>query len=129
MPDFNDRIDDFTPGADVDVRRTITSLPAGQLLTDAWLVVKEKPWHMDTEAVISKAITPVNQNGVGHIEDTGASGTAILRFDLRRQDTQLLKPNQAYHHEVKIKTDANKVSRAFVGLVIANRAVTKTLTP
>lgn len=126
MPDFDDRIDSFSPGDDVDVRRIVTDLPTGQTVTNAWLTIKEKLEQMDTEAIISKAITTANQSGIGHIEDDGAGDlSATLRFDLREIDTKLLKPLRAYHHEVKIRTNANKVSRPFVGLTIAEDRVTR----
>jgi hypothetical protein len=124
MPDFHDRLTDFCVGDDVDLRCRVTRIPAGQTVAHAWLTIKNKLGDVDADAVLQKHITTVNQAGTGQIEDAGATGTAVLRFDLTNDDTMFLKPDSPYFHDVQIKTTAGKISTPFRGLTIAKAQVT-----
>ena len=124
VPDFRDRIDDFCVGDDLDVRRTIRGIPAGQTVAEAWLTIKENEDDLDPAAIVQKNITTANVAGTGQIEDDGAGGTAILRFDLTRVDTLLLSPDSAYFHDVQIKTSGDKISTPFRGMTLAKKQYT-----
>lgn len=125
MPDFHDRITDFCVGDDLDIRRKITKIPAGQTVTEAWCTVKKDPEDADEDAVFQKHITGTNVAGVGQIEDDGDGGTAILRFDWTREDTLLFEPDGVLYHDIQIKTSANKISTPFKGLTLPKSQITK----
>jgi hypothetical protein len=124
MPDFRDRIKDFCVGDDFDLRCRVSKIPAGQTVTKAWLTIKIDENDLDAAAVIQKEITTANVAGVGQIEDAGATGTAVLRFDLTRTDTLLLTPDSPYFHDVQIKS-GNKISTPFKGMTIAKQQITR----
>lgn len=88
MPNFNDIIGQFTLGSYLRLRYSATGLPSGSLLSTATLTIKET--ETASSALITKVITTSPSVGVGQVENTGASGTASLRFDLPPADTNLL---------------------------------------
>ena len=125
MPDFRDRIDVFCVGDDLDVRRTVRKIPAGQTVVEAWLTIKEDEEDSDAEAVLQKHITGTDVPGTGAIEADGSTDQiAVLRFDLTAADTLLLEADAPYFHDVQIKTSAGKLNTPFKGMTIAKQQIT-----
>lgn len=124
MPKFDDLIDKFCVGDDIEVRRTITRIPTGQTVSKAWLTIKTDIAHTDAEAVVQKEIDTNSVAGVGQIENTGGAGTAVLRFELTKTDTKLLAPGKSYYHDVQLLTSAGKISTPFRGKTAAKSQVT-----
>src|SRR3972149_1562721 len=106
-PKIDDRIV-FVLGDDVEVRRTVAKLPEDQTVAQAWLTIKEKLSDTDAAAILQKIIPTAELAGTGQIEDDGAEGKALLRFDLTPEDTILFTPGNAYCYDVQIKTSAGK---------------------
>lgn len=125
-PKTDDRIS-FVIGDDVEVRRIITRLPAGQTVVQAWLTIKDDVDALDTAAIIQKSITIANVVGTGQIEDDGEeSGKASLRFDFTPSDTLLFAFGGAYFFDVQIKTSTDKVVTPLLGMLLAKSQVTRT---
>lgn len=116
----NGRIDDFVNGDDLEIERTITSIPSGVLIESAWFMVKHDYNDLDSQAIISKLATSINTIGQGWIIDLSASdGTATVRFYLTPADTQLLYPYSEYPYSIKIKLDNGKINTPEIGIIVA----------
>ncbi len=106
VDDLDVRIDDVVAGDAYELTRTITLVPSGTTLADGWFTVKEHPDDSDAEAIIDKQINTVNDDAVGHITDTGADGTGVVRFNLSGANTLLLTPGRDYYWDIQVKTAA-----------------------
>ena len=124
MPTLDARIDDVVAGDDLEITRTITKVPSGTTLTDAWLTVKEHPDDADADAIIDKQITPTDAPGTGQITDTGADGTGAVRFDLADTDTSKLTPGRDYYWDIQVKTAAGAVYTPTAGKIRTVQGVT-----
>lgn len=108
MPTFDGQINLFVKGDDLDVIRTVTNIPAGQTVTQAWLTVKAAGGGADP-GIFQKDIDSIEDAAQGHITDNGSGdGTAVLKFYLTGTNTKLLTPGQSYDYDIQIKTSANK---------------------
>jgi hypothetical protein len=124
MPNLASTITGFVKGDDLDIVRTITSIPAGQLLTEARLTVRS----VDLSTILfSKLITPTLVAGSGQISDTGADGTGVLTFQLTggtTGNTVTLTPGTLFPFDIQLKTDASKHYTPEVGTISAVAEVT-----
>ena len=113
MPNLNDFIEIPVAGDDFYVRKTVDDIPAGRVVAKAWLTVKADYDDADP-GLVQKAITTTEVAGTGHIEDAGAGGTAILRFDLTDTDTNAIGLTERVF-DVQVKLDNDNVSTPFSG--------------
>jgi len=122
MPDLEAVIDEHVRGNDLDVIRTVTVIPSGQTVAEAWLRVDEIT-PPGTE-VFSKHITPTLVAGEGQIEDDGSvDGIAILRFEITHANSLLLDPAgtvaapKAHPYAIQIKTSGGKIYEFEQGVI------------
>lgn len=113
MPNLNDFIEIPVAGDDFYVRKTVDDVPAGRTVAKAWLTIKAEYADADP-GLVQKAITTSDVPGTGQIEDAGASGTAILRFDLEDTDTDVVGLTERVF-DVQVKLDNGNVSTPFSG--------------
>lgn len=126
MPTLDARIDNIVAGDDIQITRTITSIPSGAALTDAWFTVKEHPDDADSAAIIDKQITTADVPGTGQITDDGSGDqTGTVRFDLKDTDTALLIPGRDYYFDVQVKTDGGAIYTPTAGRIRTVPGVTK----
>lgn len=127
MPNLKDTISGFVAGDDLEVRRTITNIPTGQVLTKAWLTIKTKLGDADP-GVLQKAVTTTDAPGTGQIVDDGATDQAgEVRFDLTGTDTALLVPpypKSLYGFDIQVLTSGGKVYTPVKGTIWAEAQVT-----
>lgn len=123
MTIIDGKINDFVSGDDLEIERSITSIPEGISIDTAWFMVKRKFTDPDIKAIISKTITASNTTDVGWIEDVGTDGDGLLRFYLTRAETAILTPLSEYQYSIKIKLDNDKVNTPERGIIIAEPAV------
>ncbi len=129
MPTLDGRIDNLVAGDDLEITRTITGVPAGTSLSDAWFTVKEHEADSDAAAIFQKAINTVDSPGTGHITDDGASDTVgAVRFDITDVDSALLTPGRDYAFDIQVKTAAGAVYTPLKGKIKAVQGVTTTIT-
>ena len=104
MSDLAVQITGFVVGDDLEVRRTVTDLPAP--IESAWLTFKRYPRQPDEEAILQKRITTVDVPGVGQIVVAGEPDVnGDLRFDLTPTDTMVLDTRlRAYDIQIKLTT-------------------------
>ena len=104
MSDLAVQITGFVVGDDLEVRRTVTDLPAP--IESAWLTFKRYPRQPDEEAILQKQITTVDVPGVGQIVVAGEPDVdGDLRFDLTPTDTMVLDTRlRAYDIQIKLTT-------------------------
>ena|SRR5689334_5845801 len=103
-------IENFVRADDLDVIRTVSNVPTGQTLTDAWLTVDPLAGGSH---LFQKHITPTLVSGQGQIEDTGAGdGIGIVRFELTSGasgDTTKLNADTQYPYDIQVKTSTGKI--------------------
>jgi hypothetical protein len=112
MPDLVAIIADHVRGNDLDVTRTVSVVPVGQTLTDAWMRVNAPTGGTQ---LFEKAITPTLVAGQGQIEDTGAGdGVAIIRFEITATNSLLTTGGTAaaptaHPYGIQVKTSGGKI--------------------
>lgn len=123
MTVIDGRIDDFVAGDDLEIERTITSIPDGIILDTAWFMVKRKFTDSDTDALIMKTITVTDTAEIGWIEDTGVDGDGLIRFYITPDETAILTPLSEYQYSIKLKFDNDKLNTPERGVMVAEPAV------
>lgn len=116
MPTLNGLINSHIVGDDLLIRRTIdrtlSGIPTGVTVTDAWFTVKMAPLITDvddTVNVLQKQITVTDVPGTGEIEDDGTGDVDIvLRFDLKDEDTRLIGTSHC-DYDIQVKTDGGGI--------------------
>jgi hypothetical protein len=112
---LNGNISSIVQGDDIDITRTIDTLPAS--ITKAWLTVKSTPASTsDTAAIFQKVVTTTPVVGVGAITDDGTTdGVAAVRFELKNADTILLVNETQYYYDIQVLTSTNKIYTPEIG--------------
>lgn len=130
MPTSEVVIDDIVCGDTRHILFTVDALPVGQRVVEAKLTVRETltervgelDWEDDSDALISKFITPdVDQPGEGFITDDGSQTQTVEgRFELTHEDTKqlerklLLKPALRWcYFDIQFKTNLGMINTPF----------------
>lgn len=109
-------ITDFVVYDDLLVERTIDAIPSGQTVSQAWFTVKRKYSDIDSDAIISLAITTTPSS-------QGVIISNVLDFYLTKTLTGLLTPLATYKYSVKIKLSNAQVYTPETGEIIGLPAV------
>jgi len=126
MSDLAVEITGFVAGDDLEIRRTVTDLPAA--IDAAWLTAKLHHGQPDGEAKLQKRITTTDSPGTGQIVEAGGPGTdGDLRFDLTPEDTTSLGVKK-FIHDIQIKLSDGKVYTIEKGTIQLTADVTETTT-
>lgn len=126
MSDLAIEITGFVEGDDLEVRRTVTDLPAA--IAVAWLTIKRHHGQPDIEAKLQKRITPTDVPGTGQIVAAGGPGVnGDLRFDLTAADTGALGVKPLIH-DIQIMLTTGKVYTIEKGTLQLTADVTGTTT-
>lgn len=126
MSDLAIEITGFVVGDDLEIRRTVTDLPAA--IETAWLTLKHYPSQPDDEAKLLKRITTTDVPGTGQVVEAGEPGTdGDLRFDLTPDDTTRLGEKR-YVHDIQVKLTTGKVYTIEKGTLQLTVGVTETTT-
>lgn len=123
MSDLAVEITGYVEGDDLEIRRTVTELPAA--IEVAWLTVKRHPNQPDEDARLQKRITTADVPGTGQVVAGG--GTDVegdLRFDLTQADTALLGIRR-FVHDIQIRLTTGKVYTIEKGAIQLVAEVTK----
>lgn len=127
---LNGKIENIVQGDNIDIVRTIDTLPAA--ITKAWFTVKTKSGLSaanDTGAVFQKTITTVNVPGTGVISDDGTGdGVAAVRFELVNADTVLLVNETTYRYDIQVLTSTGAIYTPELGLIKVKSERTKATT-
>jgi hypothetical protein len=125
MPTFGAIINDFVRADDLDVTRTVSGIPTGQTLADAWLTVDSV---LGSSQVFQKHITPTLVAGQGQIEDIGTGdGIGVVRFELTggpTGNTTALTAGTTYYYDIQVKTSAGKIYTPETGTMVAKEQET-----
>lgn len=127
MTAINSSITGFCAGNDVDVNRIVPSVPATQTIAKAWLTIKAKVSDADAAALLQKVILPGAVVGQGQITDVGASGTAVLFFQLQDTETLALPADTPVPYDIKVLTSAGKLYTTEKGLYLSTAQVTQAI--
>ena len=120
MPELNGSISIVT-GDYMEIRRSVSGVPAGETLAKAYFTAKNALSDVDASAIFQKSITPTPNSVQGVIEDTGASGTAVIRFYLQSADTEKLgNPLRGISdvpYDIEVITNTGKVFTPEIGKI------------
>lgn len=106
------------------IRRTINKIPSSRTVVEAWLTVKAAIADVDASATFQKIITSNDVAGTGQIEDTGADGSAVLRFDLTAANTTAMTAGTVYYYDIQIRLDNSAILTLESGTTSAISQVT-----
>ena len=123
MTILNTVITDFSVGDDVIVDRQFPVAEA-TTVTTAWLMVKRRYDLADSDAIIAKTITTVEDVDQGIISNDGTvDSEAIVRFYINADETVELTPYSEYVYSIKVLFNTGKVYTEELGKIIAYPAV------
>ena len=108
MPTQNlyDHIRGFVRGDDLEIRRTVSALPAGRSVVQAWMTIKQSSAASDAQALVQKVIT-LADSAAGVIEKNGASdGEFVGVFRFSGADTLLFDAQQPWDIQLQYENDA-----------------------
>ncbi len=126
MSDLAIEITGFVAGDDLEIRRTVTGLPAA--IEIAWLTVKRYAGEPDAEARFQKRITTTDAPSTGQIVEAGGPGAdGDLRFDLTGTDTAGLG-SKRHVYDIQIKLVTGMVYTIEKGTIQLTADVTKSTT-
>ena len=126
MSDLTVEITGFVVGDDLEIRRTVTDLPAA--IDAAWVTLKHHSRQPDSEAKLQKRITTTDVPGTGWIVEAGGpSVDGDLRFDLTPVDTSSLG-SKRYVHDIQVKLITGKIYTIEKGTLQLTAGVTETTT-
>ena len=127
MSTLTGTITGYVVGDNLEVRRTVTELPAA--LEAAWLTIKRHAREPDLAAVVAKVISTGDNPGTGHITIAGGVGVdGALRFDLTPTDTTALGA-ASWVYDIQVKLTNGTVYTPEVGTVDLTADVTRSTTP
>jgi len=128
MANLTAKIIGLVGGDDLEVRRTITNIPTGQVLAQARFTVKLNEDDLDAAAIFQKSITSTLVASQGQITDTGANGTGVVSFFLQASDTVLMTPGSEYHYDIQVRLDNNRLYTPEKGRITTVRQITQSTT-
>ena len=120
MPDYDARIDPMVRGNDLDVVRTVSVIPTGQTISDAWLRVNAPTGGTQ---LFEKHITSTLVAGEGQIEDTGAGDNiGVVRFEITATNSLLCTGGPAdspteHPYGIQVKTSGGKIFEFELGVL------------
>lgn len=117
---------DPTFGDDFTINRTVTVIPAGDTLAQAWLTLKADPdADLDGAAVLQKSITTA-LTPAGQITDTGAGDqTGAFHIEIANTDFANITPGRPYQYDIQLKSALGKIGTLESGSVVFRRDVTR----
>lgn len=89
--------------------RVVPGVPSGVTVTEGWLTVKDDVDDNDASATFQKNITISDNPGQGHVEEDGADGVAVLRFDLTTTDTLAVSADTRYYYDIQVRTSDSQI--------------------
>ncbi len=123
MPNLSDVIDDYVAGDDLCIIREITGIPGGNVLTDAWFTVRDLEDFSGSSIIVQLSIT-TTATSQGEILDDGASGVAVVRFDITGTQTRTIGI-VGYPFDIQIKLDDSRINTPVAGTIQAEAEVTQ----
>lgn len=106
------------------IRRTVNKIPSSRTVVEAWLTVKAAIADVDASATFQKIITSSDVAGTGQIEDTGADGSAVIRFDLTAANTTAMTTGTVYYYDIQIRLDNSSILTLESGTTSATAQIT-----
>jgi len=106
------------------IRRTLNKLPSSRTIAEAWLTLKAAIADADASATWQKIITSSDVVGTGMIEDTGADGSGVIRFDATASNTLAMTAYVNYFYDIQIRLDNNNILTLESGITSATEQVT-----
>lgn len=119
------KIKNVVIGDELRIQRTYTGLPAGSIITKAWLTVKKKEKDPDASALFPSKVITASATSAGQITDADTTGGDLaMFFDLSKTDTGAAKPDLEYVYDVQVKRSSGEIHTLEKGTIIFIRGVT-----
>lgn len=115
-------------GDSFQIIRTVTGLPAGETIAQAWFTIKVSANDTDANAKLQKVITESTSAGTGVITDNVAGSSCSLRFDIGGTDWDLLRAGKSYRYDIQVKTSGGGIYTPEDGTFVAKPEITKATT-
>ncbi len=116
---------DAVIGNSYQIERTVSNVPAGETVDEAWFTLKRRTTDADMNAAIQKHITPVAVIGQGIIINTSPeSESAILQFNIAPDDWADVLGQVLYVYDIKVLTSGGAVDTFEFGDFVAEGQVT-----
>ena len=110
-------------GDQFSIRRVVKGIPSSILVSSAQLTLKSTIATADP-GLFQKSITSANVAGTGQVENTGASGVAVIRFDINDDDTLLMAADTDYFFDIQVKLSNDDIKTIESGVTSAKAQVT-----
>jgi hypothetical protein len=104
------------------IRTPFSSVPPGQIPTEAWLTLKVDLDDAAEVPTIQKHITPVAQAGIGQIIEAG--GVYSLQFLFTPTDTRLLPAGKTFEYDIQVLTSIGQIGTGERGAMMSRPEVT-----
>lgn len=133
MPNLADNIEGFVLGDTFRIERDITGIPDGQVISKAWLTVKEEVDNdpSDTVVLFQKVITTA-ANADGQITEAGVGSfpdrSGHVLFNALPANTFAWENNSAKQWDIQIKLSGGSVNTPFRGTIKGIKGVTNVTT-
>jgi len=106
-------------GTTYQITRTVTDIPDGQTLSNAWLTIKRRTLDADADAKVSKSITEDSTLDIGIITNPSPpDGTAVIEFNIAASDWDAMNAGTLYFYGIKVKTSSDVVDIVETGTII-----------
>jgi hypothetical protein len=105
------------------VTRTVTRVPPGNTITNAWLTLKSTYDSLDTAALFQKAITP-SPSSDGLITNPGAGGVGEVLFEVTSSNTLSMVADEEYYYDIQVKLSNGNIRTIERGVTSAMPQVT-----
>jgi hypothetical protein len=93
-------------------------------VAEGWLTVKALIADADGSAIFQKIITTAPNAGVGQIENDGAQGVCIVRFDILAANTLALTADAFYYYDIQLRLSTADILTLESGQFAAQAQVT-----
>ena len=110
-------------GDQFSIRRVVKGIPSSILVSSAQLTLKSTIATADP-GLFQKSITSANVAGTGQVENTGASGVAVIRFDINDDDTLLMAADTDYFFDIQVTLSSGDIYTLESGVTSAKAQVT-----
>ena len=113
----------FVRGDAFAIKRTITRIPAGVTISEAWLTVKSDYATVDASATFQKIITS-SATASGQITDIGSDGMGEVVFEISATNTLAMSADFDYYYDIQILLSNGSIRTIERGITSALAQVT-----
>ncbi len=116
---------DAVVGNSYQLERTVSDVPDGETVEEAWFTLKRRATDSDESAALQKNITTVSVLGTGVVINSSPATTeAILRFNIGPDDWGDVDGQTLYLYDIKLRTSGGAAYTFESGDFVAETSIT-----